>query len=379
MVGTHTVAHTFKAVKVAGAAAERRADKPVKQRAVKALAGQALRLVQNGVEHGVRVAAVAARAEQAGIAHALISGGKVRIDETLVIQARVERRGFSYENFGVLLAVTYCLRRAKQFGVTQDDILNLVLICLPSAIVGARLYYVIFEWDQFFGPGIPWYRFLDIRSGGLAIYGGVIGAVLGMLIYTRVRKLKIFPCLDLTGIGLLLGQAIGRWGNFFNREAHGSVTTCFLRMGLVENGELQYFHPTFLYESVWNLTGFVVLHFLSKKRKFDGQMFLAYLAWYGAGRMVIEGLRTDSLWLGPVRVSQLLAAVTMLLALGILLYHAIFVRHDPAKMQVNRMAAAEAAETQPEEGAEPSGEASEQEDEASEESEESIGPDESKE
>ena len=103
---------------------------------------------------------------------------------------------------GVLLAVTYCLRRAKQFGVTQDDILNLVLICLPSAIVGARLYYVIFEWDQFFGPGIPWYRFLDIRSGGLAIYGGVIGAVLGMLIYTRVRKLKIFPCLDLTGIGL---------------------------------------------------------------------------------------------------------------------------------------------------------------------------------
>ena len=114
-------------------------------------------------------------------------------------------------------------------------------------------------------------------------------------------------------------------------------------MGLVENGELQYFHPTFLYESVWNLTGFVVLHFLSKKRKFDGQMFLAYLAWYGAGRMVIEGLRTDSLWLGPVRVSQLLAAVTMLLSLGILLYQAIFVRHDPAKMQVNRVAAAEAA------------------------------------
>ena len=107
---------------------------------------------------------------------------------------------------GVLLAVTYCLRRAKQFGVTQDDILNLVLICLPSAIVGARLYYVVFEWDQFFGPGIPWYRFLDIRSGGLAIYGGVIGAVLGMLIYTRVRKLKIFPFLDLTGFGLLLGM-----------------------------------------------------------------------------------------------------------------------------------------------------------------------------
>ena len=215
-----------------------------------------------------------------------------------------------------------------------------------------------------------------------AIYGGVIGAVLGMLIYTRVRKLKIFPFLDLTGIGLLLGQAIGRWGNFFNREAHGGVTTCFLRMGLVENGELQYFHPTFLYESVWNLTGFVVLHFLSKKRKFDGQMFLAYLAWYGAGRMVIEGLRTDSLWLGPVRVSQLLAAVTMLLSLGILLYQAIFVRHDPAKMQVNCVAAAEAAkaaEAQPEETAEPEDAASEPEDEASGKTEESIEPDESKE
>ena len=222
---------------------------------------------------------------------------------------------------GVLLAVTYCLRRAKQFGVTQDDILNLVLICLPSAIVGARLYYVIFEWDQFFGPGIPWYRFLDIRSGGLAIYGGVIGAVLGMLIYTRVRKLKIFPFLDLTGIGLLLGQAIGRWGNFFNREAHGGMTT-----------------------------------------------------WYGAGRAWIEGLRTDSLWLGPVRVSQLLAAVTMLLSLGILLYQAIFVRHDPAKMQVNRVAAAEAAkaaEAQPEETAEPEDAASEPEDGVSEETESS--------
>ena len=255
-------------------------------------------------------------------------------------------------------------------------------VIIAIGVLLAVTYYVIFEWDQFFGPGIPWYRFLDIRSGGLAIYGGVIGAVLGMLIYTRVRKLKIFPFLDLTGIGLLLGQAIGRWGNFFNREAHGGMTTCFLRMGLVENGELQYFHPTFLYESVWNLTGFVVLHFLSKKRKFDGQMFLAYLAWYGAGRMVIEGLRTDSLWLGPVRVSQLLAAVTMLLSLGILLYQAIFVRHDPAKMQVNRVAAAEAAkaaEAQPEETAEPEEAASEPEDEASGKTEESIEPDESKE
>lgn len=262
--------------------------------------------------------------------------------------------GFSIGNFeikwygviiaaGVLLAILYCLGRCKRFGVSEDDVLNLLLICLPSAIVCARLYYVIFEWDQFFGPGIPWYKFLDIRTGGLAIYGGIIGAAVAMLIYARVRKLKITPFLDLMGIGLLVGQAIGRWGNFFNREAHGGVTDCFLRMGLIENGELQYFHPTFLYESLWNVAGFVLLHFLSKKRKYDGQMFLGYVAWYGFGRMFIEGLRTDSLWIGPFRVSQLLAAASFLVAVGILLYQRLFVKHPPEKMQVHL--AAQAAET----------------------------------
>ena len=127
---------------------------------------------------------------------------------------------------GVLLAVTYCLRRAKQFGVTQDDILNLVLICLPSAIVGARLYYVIFEWDQFFGPGIPWYRFLDIRSGGLAIYGGVIGAVLGMLIYTRVPEAQ-GPALsgpDRASV-CCSGRPSAAGATSSTGKPHGSVTT----------------------------------------------------------------------------------------------------------------------------------------------------------
>ena len=282
---------------------------------------------------------------------------------------------------GLLIALWFCMKRAPRYGLTEDDVIDTVLWAIPFAIVGARVYYVLFYLDQFrlADGSIDWAETYRIWDGGLAIYGAVIAAFLTAWLVCRKKQLSLWALADCCVAGFFIGQAIGRWGNFFNREAHGSVTTCFLRMGLVENGELQYFHPTFLYESVWNLTGFVVLHFLSKKRKFDGQMFLAYLAWYGAGRMVIEGLRTDSLWLGPVRVSQLLAAVTMLLALGILLYHAIFVRHDPAKMQVNRMAAAEAAETQPEEGAEPSGEASEQEDEASEESEESIGPDESKE
>ena len=236
---------------------------------------------------------------------------------------------------GVLLAVTYCLRRAKQFGVTQDDILNLVLICLPSAIVGARLYYVIFEWDQFFGPGIPWYRFLDIRSGGLAIYGGVIGAVLGMLIYTRVRKLKVLPFLDLTGIGLLLGQAIGRWGNFINREAFGRETTAFSRMGLTLPGrETVYVHPTFLYESLWNFVGFLLLHFWFRRheRKFDGELILLYAVWYGIGRALIEGLRTDSLYIAGtgIRVSQLLAGVSAAAAAVVLaLFYTGKLRHAP--------------------------------------------------
>ena len=146
--------------------------------------------------------------------------------------------GFSIGNFtikwygviiavGVLLASVYILRRVKQFGLNEDDILNMLLVGLPSAIVCARLYYVVFEWDQFFGPGIPWYKFLDIRSGGLAIYGGVIGAVIALLVYTRVKKQPVLPYLDVMGLGLLIGQAVGRWGNFFNREdgllpAHGA-------------------------------------------------------------------------------------------------------------------------------------------------------------
>ena len=242
---------------------------------------------------------------------------------------------------GVLLATLYILRRVKQFGLTEDDILNMLIIGLPSAIVCARLYYVIFEWKQFFGPGIPWYKFLDIRSGGLAIYGGIIGAAVSVWIYTRVKKQPVLPYLDIMGLGLLIGQAIGRWGNFFNREAHGSVTDCFLRMGLIENGQLQYFHPTFLYESVWNVLGFVLLHFFSKKRKYDGEVFLGYVAWYGLGRTIIEGLRTDSLYIGPLRVSQWLAGISCVAAVAILIYQRFFVRHTPENLLVNRVAAAE--------------------------------------
>ena len=248
---------------------------------------------------------------------------------------------------GMLLAVLYASYRSKEFGLTGDDVLNVVIVGLPCAIVGARLYYVIFEWDRFFGPGIPWYKFLDIREGGLAIYGAVIGAVIGLVLFFMTkeqRRKKMLPSFDVSGLGLLIGQAVGCWGNFLNREAHGGETESFLRMGLIEGGKQIYVHPTFLYESLWNLVGLILIHFLSKKRKFDGQVFLCYVAWYGLGRVWIEGMRTDSLYLGPFRVSQLLAAVSCLAAGGILIYVLGVKRPDPKKMLVNHAAAAPEAD-----------------------------------
>jgi phosphatidylglycerol:prolipoprotein diacylglycerol transferase len=210
----------------------------------------------------------------------------------------------------------------------------------------ARLYYCVFEWDNYKNNPISIFY---IWQGGLAIYGGVIGAAIGIIVYTRIKKLNLGALLDLVSLGFLIGQSIGRWGNFMNREAFGAPTESFLRMGLFNSrtGAFEYYHPTFLYESVWNAIGFVLLHFLSKRRKYDGQIALGYLAWYGLGRALIEGLRTDSLYLGAFRVSQLLAAVTC--AAGVILLMVLSFRyHDPKKLYVNQMAeeSAEAAETE---------------------------------
>ena len=220
---------------------------------------------------------------------------------------------------GLVLAVMYGLRRSKEFGLKQDDILDGVLWIVPLCIICARAYYVLFELDQY----KTFADVINIRKGGLAIYGGVIGAVIGVVIFSKVKKVSLPAVLDLVGIAFLIGQSIGRWGNFINREAYGAPTDCFLRMGLVVNGELGYYHPTFLYESVWNAIGFVLLHFLSKKRQYDGQMALGYVAWYGLGRAFIEGLRMDSLYWGPFRVSQVLAAVSCMAAVVTLLVMAI--------------------------------------------------------
>jgi phosphatidylglycerol:prolipoprotein diacylglycerol transferase len=223
---------------------------------------------------------------------------------------------------GMALAVLYGWKRSRQFGIKQDHILDGVLIVVPIALICARLYYCLFQWKDGGYAANP-ISILYIWEGGLAIYGGVIGAVLAIAVFCKVKKIKLAALLDLVFLGFLIGQSIGRWGNFFNREAFGEQTDSFLKMGLMNavTGKVTYHHPTFLYESLWNAVGFVLLHFLSKKRKYDGQIALGYCAWYGLGRAIIEGLRTDSLYIGStnLRVSQLLAALSCVVAVAVLL------------------------------------------------------------
>ncbi len=240
---------------------------------------------------------------------------------------------------GLLLAVLYACRRSRQFGLNEDTLTDGVLWVTPFAFLCARLYYCIFYWDEG-GYADNLLSVLYVWEGGLAIYGGVIGAALGIIVFCKVKKLSIGAVLDIVALGFLIGQTMGRWGNFFNREAFGAETDSFLRMGLYNTytGVTEYHHPTFLYESVWNLAGFLCLHFLSKKRRYDGQVALSYAAWYGLGRTFIEGLRTDSLYWGSFRVSQLLALTSFLAAAGVLVWQA-FQPHDPQKLFVNRVAA----------------------------------------
>ena len=253
---------------------------------------------------------------------------------------------------GLLLAVMYGLKRSKQFGLVEDDILDGVLGIVPLAIICARLYYCFFSWDQYKANPI---KILYIWEGGLAIYGGVIGAAIGIVLFALIKrkKVRLTAVFDLVAICFLIGQSVGRWGNFFNREAFGAETDSFLRMGLTNRytGAVTYYHPTFLYESLWNALGLLLLHFLSKRRKYDGQIALCYVAWYGLGRTFIEGLRVDSLYWGNLRVSQILAAGTCFLAVAALMAFGFFFQPDPAKMQVHRReeelaAAAEAAEAE---------------------------------
>ena len=241
---------------------------------------------------------------------------------------------------GFLLAILYCGRRSRDFGIKADDFYDLMLWLIPLSIVGARAYFVLFRLEDYLSNPVS---MLYVHEGGLAIYGGVIAGVLCVVFVCRHKKIPIPAMLDLVILGLLIGQIIGRWGNFMNREAFGAETTIFCRMGLTApDGTTIYVHPTFLYESLWNLACFIFLTVFIKKgkRQYDGQVALIYFFWYGLGRAWIEGLRTDSLYIGNtgIRVSQLLSLVIAVTA-GVLLLVQSRRPHPPEKLYVNQVKA----------------------------------------
>ena len=216
----------------------------------------------------------------------------------------------------IAVAVYLCSREEKRLHLPQDTAIDLALWLVPAAIIGARLYYVAFQWEMYAQNPI---RILYIWEGGLAIYGGVIGGALAAFAFSKKKKIPFGLLADMVAPVLILGQAIGRWGNFFNSEAYGYLITNpawqFFPAAVFVSGE--WHMATFFYESMWNLAGFILLWCKRKTVKIPGNLFLGYLMWYGAGRAVIEGLRTDSLMLGPFRVSQLLSLALVIFAFSL--------------------------------------------------------------
>ncbi len=244
---------------------------------------------------------------------------------------------------GILSAYLYAMWRGdKNEGISSDDVTDYTIFGVLFGILGARLYYVISKFESYKGEtfGETLLSMIAVWEGGLAIYGGIIVGIIAIYITSRVKKQSCIKILDAAAPGVMLAQAIGRWGNFFNGEAYGSVTSLPWRMsgpsfaqdllydGVIDtttcmsivSGELGV-HPTFFYESLWNIIGFVLINIFYKKKKFDGQIVLMYLTWYGFGRFFIEGLRTDSLYLMPnllgetIKVSQLVAAICFILGI----------------------------------------------------------------
>jgi len=239
---------------------------------------------------------------------------------------------------GFVMAAIYCSAKAPVAGIKPDVFFDALLFAVPIAIIGSRLYYVLFNFGQFRGNLL---KIFNIREGGVAIYGAVIFALVTAYIFARIRKINPLALMDIGVLGLLIGQSIGRWGNFANREVFGEITTVPWRMELFvpELGERAAVHPAFLYESLWTAAGFLLLHILLKKRKYDGQLLLMYIAWYGFGRGFIEGLRTDSLYLfnTGLKVSQVLAFASCAIAVGLLTYF---------QLKKFKMVETEAAETE---------------------------------
>ena len=242
---------------------------------------------------------------------------------------------------GAVLAVFFCMRTGPRLGIQGNDFLDVLLFALPGGILGARLYYIIFNPSLYVkaGGGIDLAACVNIHKGGLAIYGGILAGTLIVFLVSRHKKIPFPAMVDLCTFGLLIGQIAGRWGNFVNVEAYGGETDLPWRMGIETAQGYWEVHPTFLYESLWNLLGFFLLLLVLRKglRKFDGMLFLLYLAWYGFGRGLIEGLRTDSLYFFDtgLRVSQLLGFASCVLALLLLVWK-LKSRPDPGALYVNR-------------------------------------------
>ena len=249
---------------------------------------------------------------------------------------------------GLILAVYLCIRWGRRFGISEDNIIDMMFFAVPAALVAIRVYYVVFNLDMYrrADGSLNWGRIFNYGDGGLAIYGAIISSVIVLLVFCRRKKLSFLAYADLGVHGLFIGQLIGRWGNFMNVEAYGVATALPWRMcgpsiavemadkGFVDQAGYEAIlsgalgvHPTFFYESAWNLVGLILVYLMGKRRKFDGECFLFYFFWYGMGRTWIEGLRTDSLYLfgweifgAPIRVSQLFALLTGAIAGAVLLW-----------------------------------------------------------
>ncbi len=242
--------------------------------------------------------------------------------------------------FGMLLAGAFILWEARRLGYNEDDFLDMIISGILCGVIGARVYYVVFAWDRYRDNILSVF---NIRQGGLAIYGGIIGGAIAVIVTCRRKKISFFAAADVVCFGVLIGQIVGRFGNFFNREAFGGYTDNLFAMMLprtavrqqeavtaemlahmtnIEGIDFISVHPTFLYESLWNLGVFVILFLFRKKKKVDGEVFFLYLAFYGLGRFWIEGLRTDSLMLfgTPLAVSQCLAVLCAVTGLGLVFY-----------------------------------------------------------
>ncbi|SES70463.1 phosphatidylglycerol:prolipoprotein diacylglycerol transferase [Salinibacillus kushneri] len=231
---------------------------------------------------------------------------------------------------GAALGLWLATRESKRLGLKEDIFVDLLIFAIPAAIICARIYYVTFEWDRYVGE--PWWKVFAVWEGGIAIHGALIGAVLTAFLFAKVKEISFFTLADIAAPSLLVGQAIGRWGNFMNQEAHGGPVSeeaynhfiqyipDFITNQMIIDGVM--YQPTFLYESVWNILGLLVLLYMRKVNPRRGEIFFSYLIWYSFGRFFIEGLRTDSLYVmgTDIRVAQLISVLLIVISILAMVY-----------------------------------------------------------